>query len=339
MNSVRSEKPSLSVVIPTYNGLEHLLRCVTSLRGALEQAKAVDGAEIIVCDDASTDGTAEWLAEHDPDVIVLTHPHNQGFAANANAGLRRAQGEWVALLNNDVTVDRNWLEAAAPHFDNLSAAAVASRIVSTHPLGQCEEAGDEYTVVGVPYKCGRYGPADTVGSPRVCFSACGASVFYRAGALKEVGLFHEPLGAYYEDVELGFRLNLRGWDCLYEAESLCHHGGSATYGWGSYRQKFNSARNAEIVFLSCMPRWLLIRYLLEHLIAMALQTVFHAARGHVGPYLQGKWAAIRGLREIVRRRREVQALRQVSARELQKKLKRRWFRLLVVPNLRYLGKT
>ena len=336
MDDVASADINFSVVIPTYNGLDLLRRCLPSVRDALARANVLPRTEIIVADDASTDGTAQWLGQHYPDVIVVHSDTNRGFAANANAGISRARGQWVALVNNDVIVDPEWFTAASRHFDDPAVAAVASRIVSLDPPGQLEEAGDEYTIVGVPYKCGRYGADDTIASPRVCFSGCGASVFYRAQALEEVGLFHEPLGAYYEDVELGFRLNLRGWDCLYEGNSLAHHAGSATYGWGSPRQKFNASRNAEIVFYTCMPRWLLARYLPSHLIAMGLQTFLHAARGHAGPYLKGKAAAFGQLGQIRQRRRHVQAMRTAAVGDLAKKLKRRWIRLLVLPNLRRL---
>ncbi len=333
MDDAASADIRVSVVIPTYNGLGLLRRCLPSVRHALARAGALSRTEIIVADDASTDGTARWLGQHCPDVVVVEAPTNRGFAVNANAGITRARGQWVALLNNDVIVDPGWFAAAAKHFDNPVIAAVASRIVSLDPPGQLEEAGDEYTVVGVPYKCGRYGAEDTITSPRVCFSACGAAAVYRAEALADVGLFHEPLGAYYEDVELGFRLNLRGWDCLYEADSIAHHLGSATYGWGSPRQKFHASRNAEIVFFSCMPGRLLARYLLSHLMAMGLQTILHAARGHAGPYLKGKAAAFGQLGQILRRRRQVRAMRTAPVRDLAKKLERRWVRLLVLPNL------
>ena len=328
----------LTVVIPSYNGRGLLSECLPALDRAIEQAGLSNQSELSVVDDASTDDTIEWLAAQWPDVRVLTNPTNRGFAVTANRGLTAAKGTWVALLNNDVVVEPAWLSAAMAHWHSPRIAAVASRIMSAHKPGLIEEAGDEYTSVGIPYKAGLYGRSATIESPRVCFAACGASAFFRRAALEEVGFLYEPLHAYYEDIELGFRLNLAGWDCVYEGLSVCHHLGSASYGFGSFRQKFNAARNAEIVFYTCMPTWLMIRHLPGHVLAMAMQTVFHAAKGSASAYLRGKLAAVGAMRTIRRRRRQVQADRKISGRELKAKLKRRWIRLLVLPNLRRMGR-
>jgi GT2 family glycosyltransferase len=328
----------LTVVIPSYNGRDLLAECLPALQRAVDQAGFTDRTEIIVVDDASSDDTVDWLGAEWPDVQVLTNSTNRGFAVTANRGLTAAKGDWIALLNNDVVVEPDWLSAAMRHWESPRVAAVASRIMSAQRPGVIEEAGDEYTSVGIPYKAGLYGGADSIESPRVCFAACGASAFLRREALEQVGFLHEALHAYYEDIELGFRLNLAGWDCVYEGRSVCHHLGSASYGYGSFRQKFNAARNAEIVFYTCMPTWLMIRHLPGHVLAMTMQTVFHAAKGSAGAYIRGKLAAIGLMRSIRRRRRDVQRSRQISNRELKAKLKRRWIRLLVLPNLRRMGK-
>ncbi len=320
----------VSIVIPSYNGLHLLRECIPSLQAAIEQAGLTDKAEIIVVDDASTDETVNWLSTNAPDVRMLENPHNYGFAKTANAGLSAAVGEWVALVNNDIVVEPDWLSAARRHFENPQVATVASRIMSTRTPGLIEEAGDEYTTVGIPYKPGRHGGTDTIPSPRRCFAACGASVFYRREALADIGIFYEPLNAYYEDVELGFRLNLGGWDCLYEGDSVCHHLGSATYGSGSFRQKFNTARNAEIVYFTCMPGWLVLRYLPARLLATVLLTGHHILKGTVGPYLLGKLSAMIQPIRTLRRRREVQASRRISSRQLREKLHGNWFGLLVM---------
>ena len=338
MSAAEPSNIELTVVIPSYNGRSLLGECLPALQQAIDRAGLAERSEIIVVDDASTDDTVEWLASQWPDARILANPTNRGFAVTANRGLTTARGSWIALLNNDVVVEPQWLSAAMAHWPGPRIAAVASRIMSASQPGLIEEAGDEYTSVGIPYKAGLYGYADAIESPRICFAACGASAFFRREALEQVGFLYESLQAYYEDVELGFRLNLAGWDCIYEGLSVCHHLGSASYGYGSFRQKFNAARNAEIVFYTCMPTWLLIRHLPGHILAMTMQTVFHAARGSAGAYIRGKLAAIGAARTIRRRRKQVQRSRQITNRELKAKLKRRWIRLLVLPNLRRMGK-
>ena len=175
---------------------------------------------------------------------------------------------------------------------------------------------------------------DRAPPPRRCFSGCGAAVLYRREALDEVGPFCEDLQAYYEDVELGFRLNLRGWTCVHEPRCMCVHRGSASYGRGSFRQKFNSARNAEAIFFTCMPRGLLLRYLPAHLLADLLLTGHHLLRGTAWAYLRGKLAFLARLGWAIRRRREVQALRVVPSADLRDRLVRPWLRALLAQHSR-----
>jgi len=323
-------KTEVSIVIPTYRGLHFLRDCLPSVRAAIARASMEGRAEIVVVDDCGDDETPDWLAREHPEVRCLRTAANGGFAVATNTGLRAARGEWAALLNNDTVVDADWLAAAREHFGNARLGHIATRIVFHDRPDMIESAGDEYTVVGVPLQFSHLGPVKEALTTRMCFSGCGASAFYRRAALDEVGLLYEPLGAYYEDVELGFRLNLRGWDCLYEPRSICRHRGSASYGRGSFRQKFNTARNAEIVFYTCMPGPLLARYWASHVLAQCMHLMRHVARGTAWPFLMGKLAFFGVLPAVWRRRRQVQMLRSVAARRLRERMTVRWFRALVL---------
>jgi GT2 family glycosyltransferase len=320
----------LSVVIPTYNGLSLLRDCIPSLKNAMRRGQGEGGAEILVVDDCSTDGTREFLQQEHPDVVVLSTPVNSGFAVAVNTGLKAARGTWISVINNDVVLDEQWLHAARRHFSREKAGAIASRIVRFDRPEEVESAGDEYTVAGIPLQYGNCRWGDVAAESRVCFSACGASAFYRRQALEDVGLFYEHLGAYYEDVELGFRLNLRGWDCVYEPLSVCPHRGSASYGRGSFRQKFHAGRNSEIVFYTCMPRRLLARYFLTHALAVFLHLGLHILRGTAWAFFCGKWSFLSDLPEVLRRRQFVQAMRTSAPADILEKMDRRWFRSLVL---------
>jgi GT2 family glycosyltransferase len=95
--------PSVSVVIPTWNGRHLLVECLDGL------ARSTVAAETIVVDNGSTDGTAEWLDAAHPDVHVVRNPRNLGFAAGINQGIRATSGRWVAPLNNDPVPESDWL--------------------------------------------------------------------------------------------------------------------------------------------------------------------------------------------------------------------------------------
>jgi len=119
----------LSIVIPNYNGRDLLAECLPAVKAAIRRAGLAGEAEIIVADDASTDDSLDWLARTHYDVIAVGSRRNRGFAATANAGIAAACGEWIALLNNDTAVDRDWIVAAANHFDNPKVGSIATRVV------------------------------------------------------------------------------------------------------------------------------------------------------------------------------------------------------------------
>ena len=322
------EPLELSVVIPSFNGRALLAQCLPTLHAALVGAQWVGQTEILVVDDHSTDGTEDWLKAHHPEVQLIRNSGCRGFAGAVNTGLGIARGQWIGLVNNDVLIDEHWLLAARRHFQDASVASVATRMMVGGRVGMVEFAGGEYSTVGIPLRFGEGMGVEAAGimQPRLCFWGCGAAVFYRRAALAQVGgELYAPLQAYQEDVELGFRLALAGWNCVYEPAAAVTHLGSASYGKASFRKKFNSARNAEIVFFSCMPRPLLRRYLLGHCLAFMPQLAGHIIRGSGWGYVCGKAAFfLAHIPTTWQRRKIVQKLLRVDLATFNGKMRRRW---------------
>ena len=306
--------PQLSVVIPTYNGLHHVRRCMPPLLSAVEHA-AID-TEIIVVDDASQDHTVSWLAEHYPQVTRIVHKKNTGFATAANSGIRASRGRWVALLNNDVVVERTWISAAFSERIPGHIGSIASQIRRFDKPGTLGSAGDYYAACGValPGLAGERPQEDQAAAG--CFCACAAAGFYRRSALEEVGLLRESFGAYYEDVDLGFRLNLAGHPCRYVPASQCRHVDGGTYG-RSWRVHYNSARNRELVFWGNMPGRLLWKNAPAHLLVVVMQLFWGLGNGQWFPRAAGAAAALWRVPEILAMRRRARALRRVSPRQLE----------------------
>ena len=307
--------PLLSVVIPTYNGLHHVRRCMPPLLSAVEHA-GID-TEIIVVDDASRDRTVSWLAERFPQIIRIVHAKNTGFATAANSGIRASSGQWVALLNNDVVVGRTWISAALCGQIPKRLGSIASQIRRFDESGTLGSAGDHYAACGVALP-GRIGEKPRKEETAAgCFCACAAAGFYRRSALEEVGLLRESFGAYYEDVDLGFRLNLAGYSCRYVPASQCLHVDGGTYG-RSWRVRYNSARNRELVFWGNMPGRLLWKHAPAHLLVMLMQMVWGLGNGQWFPRAAGTAAAMWRVPEILAMRRRARALRKVSPAELER---------------------
>lgn len=295
----------VSIIIPSFNGKAHLGRCLESVVAACSQMQEGE-VETIVVDDASTDATAEYIQERWPGVRVVALSRNLGFAAAVNEGARAARGEWIAVLNNDTVVDERWLSSASLRQRGTDVGAVASRIMTFGEPAMIQSAGDGYTAAGLAYQRHSGEPAEAGGAARRVFSACAAAAFYRRSVYLEAGGFDETFKCYYEDVDLGFRLNLMGYSTLYEPDSFCRHLGAASHGRRSWLRLKHSARNSELVFFSCMPATLLVSCLPAHAAAVLLQAALRICRGGLLPFMAGKAAFVAMLPQVFRRRRRIQ---------------------------------
>jgi len=219
----------VSVVIPTYNNLSLLLECIDSVR---TQDYPRENVEIIVVDNASDDRTSQVITDRFPYVKLIRMESNTGFAVACNRGATVAQGDYVAFLNNDAIADSNWL---ATLFTALDAAdertvCVASRIISRDG-DQVEYDGAASNLFGAGRPTSVWGWLDLPGPPGtgrpVLFASGGAMLIHRATFL-EVGGFDASFFAYFEDVDLGWRLWILGYRVIYAPDAVVRHIGGAT---------------------------------------------------------------------------------------------------------------
>ena len=221
--------PPISVVIPTYNNLSLLLECLDSVH-KLDYPR--EQLEVIVVDNASTDRTPETVAVRFPTVRVIQLDTNTGFAPACDRGAEEAEGDYVAFLNNDAVVAPNWLTAL---LDALKAGedgtvCAASRILSrdgedTEYSGASSNlfgAGRPESVSGWP----DLPTAPTTGTP-ILFASGGAMLIHRESFL-EVGGFDPSYFAYFEDLDLGWRLWVLGYRVVYAPNAVVRHLGGAT---------------------------------------------------------------------------------------------------------------
>jgi GT2 family glycosyltransferase len=292
------------VVIPTYNGRELLSRCLASIAHNAPRDSEL-AIEVIVADDASTDGTAEMLARFHADVRVVHLEQNGGFCAAANLGLSAARGRFIQLLNNDTEVAPNWVEAGLAPFTDPTVGAVAPLVLLRSDPSRVDSAGDSYALVGWATKRGHGEPAPYWAARPIdeVFGASGSSAFYRAEALRRTGTFDPFLGEYYEDTDLAFRLRWAGYRCVFAPRCLVYHDISATYDHGSRSLQRRMARNAEFVFWANLPAVLLAAALIPHLAFLAVSALWRLAHGRFRPFVMGKCDALRAWREIRSRRK------------------------------------
>ena len=210
---------AVAVVIPNWNGGRWIEACLESVLG-----QDLPPGELLVVDNGSTDGS-DVLAERGG-ARVLRLGRNTGFAVAANRGIEAVGSEFVALVNTDVVLAPDWLRRSrAALEDDGRAAAVATKMVDLRDPGVLYDAGDLLRRDGACEQRGRFTVDDgRYDQPGDVFSACAGAAVYRRSAVLAAGGFDERLFAYLEDVDLGLRLRMAGWTCLYEPVVARHAG-------------------------------------------------------------------------------------------------------------------
>lgn len=293
----------LSIIIPTYNRRELLRRCLTTV-----ERHRPPHSEVIVVDDGSEDGSAEMVQRTWPQVRVIRQA-NHGFCKAANAGLAASQGAIVELLNNDTEVTQNWTEPAMRAFDDPTVGSVAPLVRKLPHRGRIDSAGDNYFWFGMAKKRGEGRMvAPPYDQPAEVFGASASSAFYRREALVKAGGFPEHFGAYLDDIDLGFRLRLAGYRCLFVPDSVVFHWVSRSYALQSRALKRQVALNSERVFWTNLTLRQLLVSAGPHLAYVLAQLAYKTVRGDFGPWFAGKCAAAAELPSLLRRRRQAQAL-------------------------------
>lgn len=217
---------SVAIVIPSWNGKDDLPDCLDSL---LAQTLT---AEIIVVENGSTDGSAELVQRKYPSVRLLLQAKNLGFDGGVNVGIRYAlerKFDYVALFNNDAIADKNWLKRLVSALESNPKAGIATCKLMGIDKKHLDSTGDIYTTWGLPFPRGRGEVVSNVyDKDTSVFGASGGASLYRADLFREIGLFDEDFFAYYEDVDISFRAQHRGWKVLYAPGAIAYHQISAT---------------------------------------------------------------------------------------------------------------
>ena len=282
--------PRLSIVIPSYRRTDLLVHC---LRSVIE-CQPVD-TEVIVVDDGSKDACVSRTAESFPGTIVVRLARSRGFAVAANAGIGRATGDVVELLNDDAEVTPGWAEPSLARFANPQIVAVAP-LVLIHPetsktaYPRIDSTGDEFDTGGFARKRAhneRLTENHLASGPVWGVSA--AAGFYRRVALLKVGGFSESFGAYFEDVDLSMRLRTLDGEIEYEPRSIVWHRISASYGRAPSRQVLEQQScNEERLFWRQSQAGVRWKQLPRHFAVLAGKTAKRLTEGTLMPWISGR---------------------------------------------------
>lgn len=330
--SSASAQEGVVVAIVNWNSGLLLRRCIGAMK-----LQSLPATKIVVIDNGSTDGSLFLPDENDEQVTVVRLGRNVGFAEANNVALRRF-GEaypWLALLNPDAFPEPDWLQSLIEASRKRPDGAVfASRLMQAEARGLVDGMGDCYHISGLVWRRGHgIQGAEWGNELKEVFSACAAAALYRTDALREVGAFDPEYFCYSEDVDLGFRLRLAGYKCVYVPKAVVHHVGSATTGGkNSDFAVYYGHRNLVWTYFKNMPGVLFWVYLPLHLLMNLASIIWFASRGQGRVILRAKRDALKRLPSVWQQRRKIQASRRVSAWAVRRSLTRG---LLAVVNRRH----
>ena len=274
----QSSMKKVAIVILTWNGSQMLRSFLPSVL----QHSGVE-ADIFVADNGSEDDTLQLLADSFPSVKVITLDKNYGFAEGYNRALQEIEADYVVLLNSDVEVTENWLTPLVSFMDaHPEVAACQPKILSQRNKALFEYAGaaggflDRY---GYPYCRGRI--FDTIEEDRGQYDtplqvlwATGACLFIRLHDYREVGGLDGRFFAHMEEIDLCWRLNVRGRQVWCIPQSTVYHVGAATLKRENPRKTFLNFRNNLLMLYKNLPdeelhhvMWR--RFFLDHLAALS----------------------------------------------------------------------
>ena len=251
--------PKVAVVILNWNGLKHLQQFLPSVITSL-----YPDLEIVIGDNASSDGSVEWVKKLYPAIKIIQNDQNYGFTGGYNRVLARVDADYFILLNSDVEVSPGWI---SPVIELMEAdaliAAAAPKILAYHQKSHFEHAGaaggfiDKY---GYPFCRGRMfyeieadnGQYDQTGE---VFWATGAALFIKKHCWQEAGGFDDRFFAHMEEIDLCWRLKNMGYTIMYCAKSTVYHLGGGTLNVENPFKTFLNFRNNLLLLQNNLPFW------------------------------------------------------------------------------------
>ena len=279
-----------TVVIPNLNGMKYLKDCLDSLKNQSRQDFSV-----VLIDNGSEDGSAEYVKQHYPEVTVRRFETNMGFCRAVNEGIRMAKTPYVVLLNNDTVCERDFLEGLVRAMEELpDCFSCASRMVRMDDPDRMDNGGDYYCALGWAYALGKGKPVEKYRKKRNIFSACAGAAIYRRDVFEEIGLFDEAHFAYLEDVDVAYRARIAGYRNVYVPEAVVRHVGSATSGsvYNEFKIRYSS-RNSIYLIYKNMPLLQILLNLPFLAAGFLIKWLFFARKGYGAEYAAGLWKGIR----------------------------------------------
>lgn len=269
-----------AVVIPNYNGIKYLPECLESLK-----KQSLQDFDVIVVDDCSSDESVREIECNFSWVTCVKRNRNGGFAVAVNDGIRLAKengAEYVILLNNDTVAEPLFVEKLVEAIEqNEQIFSAQAKLLSLNQPGIIDDAGDFYNVLGWAFARGKGKNAEKYNSPSSIFASCAGAAIYRSSIFDEIGLFDEAHFAYLEDIDIGYRARLYGYNNVYAPEAVVYHAGSATSGSRYNDFKVRLAARNSVYLIYKNQTWVqLFFHLIPMFLGFSIKQLFFLKKGY-----------------------------------------------------------
>ena len=309
----------ISVIIPNYNGIEHLKDCFDSLRN-----QSYKEFRIILVDNNSTDKSIEFTKTKYAEVSILTQKENTGFARAVNDGIKLSirddKTNYILLLNNDIECDKNFIQEMLAGFISDDVGAVACKMKNFYNRDFIDAAGDFIKYMGSPFARG-HKEKDTgqYDNPEYVFGASAGAAIYRKDVFDKIGYFDEDFISYYEDVDFCFRMQLAGLKCYYNPKAICYHKRGATAKKNPGMVIFLCEKNLVALRIKNYPASMFFMNLPMFYFGRAKRYFLFIRDEGFASFIYGIKGYFRGLLEIprsIKKRKKIQKNRKVSIKYL-----------------------
>ena len=274
----------VSVIIPNYNGIAYLEGVLASL-----EQQTMDNFEVIVVDNGSTDGSSAFIAANFSWVRIIELSDNFGFSKAVNVGIEASRTPYVLLLNNDTEVEKNFVEemlAAIRRHKN--AFSCQAKMIQYHDRDKLDDAGNYYCSLGWGFARGKGKDISAYDKEEKIFAACAGAAIYRKKLMNKTGLFDEEHFAYMEDVDIGYRARIYGYENWYAPRAVVYHVGSGTSGsrYNQFKIRYSSRNNIYMIYKN-MPLLQILINLPFLAAGFGAKIIFFALKGFGREYLAG----------------------------------------------------
>lgn len=311
-------KPYFSILILFWQSEQYLPQCLQSL-----QAQTFKDFEVILLDNGSDKPPDQAVLDryHDFAIQMMRFETNLGFAGGNNMAASRAQGSYLVMLNADAFPQPDWLATLHQAAQSYPGSCFASRLLRADNPDLLDGEWNVYHASGLAWRKNHNQPAaKSARFPRRVISACAAASAYPRAAFAQVGGFDEDFFAYMEDLDLDLRLQLAGYPFLYLPDAVVRHVGSGSTGYRSDFSTYYGQRNLVWTFIKNMPGFLFFLLLPVHLFYNLLYLVAGLVMPAGSALYKGKRDALRGLPDVIKKRKAVQAERKISSLQFAKLL-------------------